>query len=104
MLENSIYSVISPEGCAAILWKTNAAKDQAAEALKLTALDLAALNVVDRVIPEPTGGAHTDWDQSAASLQSTLAECLEELSAINPDELRERRWEKFERMGEWRTA
>jgi acetyl-CoA carboxylase carboxyl transferase subunit alpha len=104
MLENSIYSVISPEGCAAILWKTNAAKDKAAEALKLTALDLAALDVVDRVIPEPVGGAHTDWDQAAASLQSTLVECLEELAAIEPDVLRERRWEKFERMGEWRTA
>src|SRR5215213_9355979 len=62
MLENAVYSVITPEGCAAILWKTAAAKDKAATALKVTATDLAELGVVDEVIPEPTGGAHTDWE------------------------------------------
>src|SRR5688572_20745825 len=65
MFENSVYSVISPEGCAAILWKTNEAKDKAAEALKLTAADLASLGVVDEVIAEPPGGAHADWDEAA---------------------------------------
>jgi acetyl-CoA carboxylase carboxyl transferase subunit alpha len=104
MLENAIYSVISPEGCAAILWKTNAAKDKAAEALKITALDLAALGVVDGVIPEPTGGAHLNWDETARALQDTLTATFDELSAIDPDRLRDSRAEKFERMGEWTIA
>jgi acetyl-CoA carboxylase carboxyl transferase subunit alpha len=72
MLENAIYSVISPEGCAAILWKTATAKDKAAEALKLTAADLTALGVVDDIVPEPLGGAHMDWDVTAAALRSAL--------------------------------
>ena len=101
MLENSVYSVISPEGCAAILWKTASAKDQAAEALKLTANDLAALGVIDDIVPEPTGGAHMDWDATAGALRVALLRHLAELDQIPPDERRTRRWRKFEGMGEW---
>ena len=101
MLENSVYSVISPEGCAAILWKTAGAKDQAAEALKLTANDLAGLEVIDDVVPEPMGGAHTDWDATAGALRVALLRHLTELDAMSPDELREQRWRKFEAMGAW---
>lgn len=103
MLENSIYSVISPEGCAAILWKTAEARDKAADALKLTATDLASLGVIDDVIPEPPGGAHTDWDETARRLRAAVARHLEELRPLSPDELRRRRWEKFEAMGRWRV-
>jgi acetyl-CoA carboxylase carboxyl transferase subunit alpha len=101
MLENSVYSVISPEGCAAILWKTVAAKDKAAEALKLTADDLSALNVIDDVVPEPMGGAHNDWDATAGALRVALLRHLAELDGIDPDERRRQRWRKFEAMGEW---
>jgi acetyl-CoA carboxylase carboxyl transferase subunit alpha len=101
MLENSVYSVISPEGCAAILWKTAGAKDQAAEALKLTANDLAALGVIDDIVPEPMGGAHTDWDATAGALRVALLRHLTELEAMTPDDRRQQRWRKFEAMGEW---
>jgi acetyl-CoA carboxylase carboxyl transferase subunit alpha len=104
MFENSIYSVISPEGCAAILWKTAGAKDKAAEALKLTARDLAALDVIDDVIPEPLGGAHTDWDASAGALRSALLRHLAELDTVEPHERRRQRWAKFEGMGAWREV
>ena len=104
MLENSVYSVISPEGCAAILWKTAGAKDQAAEALKLTANDLAALNVIDDIVPEPMGGAHTDWDATAGALRVALLRHLAELNDIPADERRQQRWRKFEAMGEWVEA
>ncbi|NIR62151.1 MAG: hypothetical protein GWO02_23080 [Gammaproteobacteria bacterium] len=104
MFENAIYSVISPEGCAAILWKTNEAKDKAAAALRLTAPDLASLGVIDGVIPEPVGGAHADWDAAADALRDALARNLDELRAVAPDERLGRRLEKFGRMGEWRTA
>ena len=103
MFENSVYSVISPEGCAAILWKTAEARDKAAEALKLTAADLAALDVIDEVIPEPPGGAHTDWDEAARRLRGAVVRHLDELRALSPDELRRRRWQKFEAMGRWRA-
>ena len=101
MLENSVYSVISPEGCAAILWKTAGAKDQAAEALKLTANDLVGLEVIDDVVPEPQGGAHTDWDATAGALRVALLRHLTELDAMSADERREQRWRKFEAMGAW---
>ncbi|CAN5763691.1 acetyl-CoA carboxylase carboxyltransferase subunit alpha [soil metagenome] len=104
MLENSIYSVISPEGCAAILWKTASAKDKAADALKLTASDLSSLDVIDDVIPEPLGGAHNDWDTAAGALRSTLIRHLAELEAMPPETRRERRWAKFEAMGAWVEA
>lgn len=104
MLENSVYSVISPEGCAAILWKTPTARDQAAEALKLTAGDLAGLNVIDEIVPEPMGGAQTDWDATAGALRVALLRHLAELDALSADERREQRWQKFEAMGEWVEA
>ena len=104
MLENSIYSVISPEGCAAILWKTAAAKDQAAAALKLTAADLAQLEIVDEVVSEPMGGAHTDWDATADALREALTRQLAELGALDADALRRARWQKFEAMGAWQTS
>jgi acetyl-CoA carboxylase carboxyl transferase subunit alpha len=102
MLENSVYSVISPEGCAAILWKTSAAKDQAAEALRITAGDLQALGVIDDIVPEPVGGAQEDWAETADALRASLIRHLGELTALDTDELLQRRWDKFEAMGRWR--
>jgi acetyl-CoA carboxylase carboxyl transferase subunit alpha len=104
MLENSIYSVISPEGCAAILWKTASAKDKAAEALKLTAVDLVALGVIDDVIAEPVGGAQTDWDATAGTLRSALARHLAEVDALEPEARRQQRWAKYDAMGAWVEA
>jgi acetyl-CoA carboxylase carboxyl transferase subunit alpha len=104
MMENSVYSVISPEGCAAILWKTAGAKDKAAEALKLTARDLTALAVVDDIVAEPMGGAHTDWDTTAESLRGALRRHLGELCALDHEERRRQRWAKFEAMGAWREV
>lgn len=104
MLENSIYSVISPEGCAAILWKSASAKDKAAEALKLTAGDLARLSVVDEIVPEPTGGAHTDPDSTAAALRSALIRSVRELKELDPATLRRQRWQKYESLGAWREV
>ena len=104
MLENAIYSVISPEGCAAILWKTAAAKDKAAQALKLTATDLAALDVIDDVIIEPMGGAQEDWAATADAVRSALAQHIEELSTQPPDRLLDSRLAKYEAMGRWREA
>jgi acetyl-CoA carboxylase carboxyl transferase subunit alpha len=104
MMENAVYSVISPEGCAAILWKTNTAKDKAAAALKLTAGDLAELRVIDEVITEPTGGAHTNWDGAAAVLADSLRRTLAALSELSAAELIDTRCAKYEAMGAWRTA
>lgn len=104
MLENAIYSVISPEGCAAILWKSASAKDKAAEALKLTARDLTQLGVVDEIVPEPLGGAHTDWDATAGALRSALIRNVRELSALDPATLRTNRWQKYEALGAWREV
>jgi acetyl-CoA carboxylase carboxyl transferase subunit alpha len=104
MMENSIYSVISPEGCAAILWKTASAKDKAAQALKLTATDLAALDVIDDVIVEPTGGAQEDWAAAAEALRRALTQQIEELSTRLPERLLEDRVAKFEAMGRWRES
>jgi len=102
MFENSIYSVISPEGCAAILWKTASAKDRAAEALRLTASDLAELSVIDEVLPEPAAGGHEDWDAMATALRDALIRHVCELSALSVDALRAARFAKYERMGAWR--
>jgi acetyl-CoA carboxylase carboxyl transferase subunit alpha len=104
MLENTIYSVISPEGCAAILWKTAEARDRAADALRLTAPDLTELGIADEVVPEPLGGAHLDWAATAAALREALVRHVAELSALDAETLRDQRFEKFARMGEWREA
>jgi acetyl-CoA carboxylase carboxyl transferase subunit alpha len=99
MLENAIYSVISPEGCAAILWKDASQKERAAEALRLTAPDLLRLKVIDAIIPEPPGGAHADPESTAESLAEALARHLVELRACEPDELVLRRAAKYRAMG-----
>lgn len=104
MLENSVYSVITPEGCAAILWKTASAKDKAAAAMKMTAGDLNELGVIDEVIPEPFGGAHADWPTTADVLREALVRHLFELSELTPEDLLPRRWEKYLAMGEFRTV
>ena len=99
MFENTIYSVISPEGCASILWRDGKKGPQAAEALKLTAADLERMNVVDAVLSEPVGGAHRDPAAAAATLKHELMRHLDGLSGVSPLELRERRLAKFRRIG-----
>ena len=99
MLENAIYSVITPEGCAAILWKDAGKAEQAAEALKLTAQDLLGLQVIDEVIPEPLGGAHRDPEETARRIQSTLLRYIRGLLGLPTQELLDRRLEKFLKMG-----
>lgn len=102
MLENSIYSVISPEGCASILYRDAGKHKIAAEALKITAKDLKELGLVDRIIPEPLGAAHANYDEAANILKLAVLEELEELADKKPDELVENRREKFRRMGYWK--
>lgn len=102
MLENSTYSVISPEGCAAILWRSAEHREKAANALKLTSSNLKALGVADVVVDEPAGGAHADWATAAANLAEALTTQLAELDRADTDELRASRWAKFEAIGAWR--
>lgn len=99
MQEFAVYSVIPPEGCAAILWRDAARKVEAAEALKITAPDLLARGIIDEIIPEPNGGAHNDWDAAVASVDQALSRALAEVVALDPDTRLERRYEKFRRMG-----
>ncbi len=101
MLENCWYSVISPESCSSILWRSWDYKEQAAEALKLTAPDLLEQKLIDRIVPEPLGGAHKDHLQAANILKAALKEELEQLVKIKPEKLIENRLEKFGRMGEY---
>jgi acetyl-CoA carboxylase carboxyl transferase subunit alpha len=101
MMQNSWYSVISPEGCAAILWRDAAKAPQAAEAMKVTAPDLLDLNVIDRIIEEPEGGAHRDPDKAAEIVKSEILTSLTELSKIPVDKLLEMRVDKFSKMGYW---
>lgn len=102
MMEYSIYSVISPEGCAAILWGDRAKAKQAAEALKMTAPDLLQLGVIDGIIPEPVGGAHRDPRQAAENLKKAIIENLESLVKVPKETLLSRRLEKYSRMGSYR--
>jgi acetyl-CoA carboxylase carboxyl transferase subunit alpha len=106
MLEHAYYSVISPEGCAGILWKvaTDETKPLAADALKLTARDLARFGVIDDVIPEPLGGAHRDHQEMANTLKSYLFRYLRELRGLPGEELLEQRYQKFRRLGVFREA
>jgi acetyl-CoA carboxylase carboxyl transferase subunit alpha len=99
MLENSVYSVISPEGCAAILWKDASQRERAAEALKITAEDLLRLRVIDEIIKEPVGGAHVDPDAAGEALREALIRHLTELRKIRPEKLVRRRAEKYAAMG-----
>lgn len=103
MSENAIYSVISPESCSSILWRDWDHKQDAARVLKLTAEDLARMQLIDRVVPEPPGGAHTDPPQAADLLRPVLSECLRELEKISPDELLRRRHEKLRRLASFAT-
>lgn len=99
MLEHSIYSVISPEGCASILWKDSEKMREAAEALRLTAQDLKQLGVTDRIIPEPLGGAHRDWPAAIESVKSEISDMLKELGKKSPKELVADRRQKFLDLG-----
>lgn len=99
MLENCWYSVISPESCSSILWRSWDYKEQAAEALKLTAPDLLKQKIIDRIVPEPLGGAHKDHQEAAKILKAVLIEELNKLVKVKPEKLIEERLEKFGRMG-----
>lgn len=99
MLENATYSVISPEGCAAILWRDGAKGPLAADALKPTAADLYELRVIDEVVPEPFGGAHRNWQEAFVNLKNLLSKHLKELLSVPGDQLRTQRYDKFRRMG-----
>lgn len=99
VMENAYYSVISPEGCAAILWKDNARSPEAAEALKLTGQDLLKLGLIDGVIKEPLGGAHRDFDTTSNTLKETILKSLEDLKKISKKDLPKKRYEKFREMG-----
>ena len=99
MLENAVYSVISPEGCAAILWKDASQKERAAEALKLTAADLLRLQIIDETVPEPAGGAHADPGQAADALRTALDKALRALEKVPPDKLVRQRADKYRRIG-----
>jgi acetyl-CoA carboxylase carboxyl transferase subunit alpha len=99
MLENSIYSVITPEGCAAILWKDSSKAEQAAEALRLTAPDLLELHVIDEIIPEPVGGAHRDPEETARRVKDVVMRHIRALIGLPAQELLDRRLEKYMRMG-----
>lgn len=104
MLEYAVYSVISPEGCAAILWGDAGRAPDAAEAMRTTAPELLELGIIDAIVPEPIGGAHRDWDGAAASLRASLREQLWTLRAKSPEELVAERYDKFRRMGAFEEA
>jgi acetyl-CoA carboxylase carboxyl transferase subunit alpha len=104
MLENAVYSVITVEGCASILWKDGKSqelREKAASALRITAQDLQELRVIDEIIPEPPGGAHSNHEAAAANLHDTLVRQLEDLRRYKPDKLVRRRREKFLRIGQY---
>jgi acetyl-CoA carboxylase carboxyl transferase subunit alpha len=101
MLEHSVYSVISPEGCAAILWKSSSAAPDAAAAMRITALDLKRLAIIDEIVPEPTGGAHSDPQAAADLLAPYLERALKELQKVKPALLPEERYKKFRKMGHY---
>jgi acetyl-CoA carboxylase carboxyl transferase subunit alpha len=101
MLENATYSVITPEGCAAILWKDSTQADRAAEGLRLTAQHLYEEGIVDKIIPEPDGGAHNDYDQTARYLDSALSERLAEAVSCSQEDRLSRRYSKLRGFGRW---
>jgi acetyl-CoA carboxylase carboxyl transferase subunit alpha len=104
MMENTWYSVIAPESCSSILWKTWEYKEQAASALKLTAKDLLELEIIDGVIKEPLGGAHRDFKKSAAAVKKQILDSIKRLGKMKPDKLIEQRIEKYTSMGDWEEA
>ncbi|MGH7353169.1 MAG: acetyl-CoA carboxylase carboxyltransferase subunit alpha [Candidatus Rokuibacteriota bacterium] len=104
MLEYAVYSVISPEGCAAILWGDASKAPEAAEAMRMTAPELLRLGVIDAIVPEPVGGAHRNWDDAAARLRAAVRAQLADLAAKSPETLVAERYEKFRRMGAFEEA
>lgn len=104
MLENAVYSVISPEGCAAILWKDQEKVEEAAEALSLTSQDLFNLGIVDEVISEPRGGAHRDPEQTALNIKERIIKHLGELKGLSPEELLEKRHRKYREIGKFKRG
>ena len=100
IMENAYYSVISPEGCAGIIWKDGSRGPEAAEAMKITSTDLLKLGVVDEIIKEPLGGAHKNTDEAAKSLKKSLVKHLEELGKLSEEELMDQRYERFRKLGE----
>ncbi len=104
MLEHAIYSVISPEGCAAILWADAAKASEAAGLMRITAPDLLRLGVIDGIVPEPAGGAHRNWEATAANLRGALRDQLWELKSKSPEQLVEERYDKFRRIGDFEEA
>ncbi|MFZ3216806.1 MAG: acetyl-CoA carboxylase carboxyltransferase subunit alpha [Candidatus Acidiferrales bacterium] len=101
MLENSVYSVISPEGCASIMWRDPTKAEVAAEALKITAPDLLEMKLIDEIVPEPEGGAHYDHEAAAKLLDPFLTRALEELSQLSARQIVDQRYDKFRRMGQF---
>jgi acetyl-CoA carboxylase carboxyl transferase subunit alpha len=101
MLENAVYSVISPEGCASIMWRNAAKAEIAAEALRITAKDLLEMKLVDEIVPEPEGGAHLDPETMATRLDAVLQTSLRSLKKLTPEELLSRRYDKFRHMGQF---
>jgi acetyl-CoA carboxylase carboxyl transferase subunit alpha len=101
MLENAVYSVISPESCAAIIYRDSAKGELAASALKLTAQDLLRLDLIDAIVPEPPEGAQTDPDRAAQFVGDALRGALEQLGALTPAQLVEQRYQKFRKMGSY---
>jgi acetyl-CoA carboxylase carboxyl transferase subunit alpha len=101
MLENAIYSVISPEGCASILWRSAEYAERAAEALRLTAVDLLEFKLIDQIVPEPPGGAHADHGKMAEILDSYLSQALSSVRSLSAEQRIALRYEKFRRMGEF---
>lgn len=103
MLENAIYSVISPEGCASIMWRDASKKEVAAQAMKITAIDLQNLKCIDGIVPEPDGGAHADVDAAAAMLDEVLQRSLHELTSMSPERLLDARYTKFRNIAQFFT-
>jgi acetyl-CoA carboxylase carboxyl transferase subunit alpha len=101
MLENAVYSVISPEGCASIMWRDASKAELAAAALKITAADLLELKLIDEIVPEPEGGAHADHAATARLLDPVLSRSLDELLALSPQQILDQRYQKFRRMGQF---
>jgi acetyl-CoA carboxylase carboxyl transferase subunit alpha len=99
MCENSFYSVISPEGCASILWRDSSKNKEAAEALRITAQDLMNLGIIDDIIPEPVGGAHMDFKLTAQNVKKAIIHTLDEIGSVPQEELINLRVEKFRKMG-----
>ena len=104
MLENAIFSVITPEGCAAILWKNQEKLEEAAKALRLTSQDLFNLGLIDEIIPEPRGGAHKDPEQTALNIKERIIKHLEELKKVSPEEVVEKRYKKYRGIGKFKRG